>query len=285
MNYWIFKVSEQGKYADEPGRKYVYDNTHSVRVEKSDEFLYLGKSGASYGLTGAGRVSRVVHRKAKSAERRSSRVSRIFAAHLADIVWFAKPFDLSARTKVGRRNRQAVGLPHDLNSVGWSISMPGIRPELFMRLLDAALNAAPPKTAMPDETEWRVCDSWALARKRPRMQAFRATVLARHNYTCVVCGTRLRSALDAAHVRSYAADPEQRANPANGICLCSFCHSAFDSGELLILSDGSLQFTSDLADEMKDHALTHFTTVSAEKRQDWLCGVDEHFLRERALKQ
>ena len=160
--------------------------------------------------------------------------------------------------------------------------MPGIRPELFMRLLDAALNAAPPKTAMPDETEWRVCDSWALARKRPRMQAFRATVLARHNYTCVVCGTRLRSALDAAHVRSYAADPEQRANPANGICLCSFCHSAFDSGELLILSDGSLQFTSDLADEI---ALTHFTTVSAEKRQDWLCGVDEHFLRERALKQ
>ena len=62
-----------------------------MRVEKSDEFLYLEKAGASYGLTGAGCVSRVVHRKAKSAERRSSRVSRIFAAHLADIVWFAKP--------------------------------------------------------------------------------------------------------------------------------------------------------------------------------------------------
>ena len=88
-----------------------------MRVEKSDEFLYLEKAGASYGLTGAGCVSRVVHRKAKSAERRSSRVSRIFAAHLADIVWFAKPFDLSSRTKAGIRNRQAVGLPHDLNSV------------------------------------------------------------------------------------------------------------------------------------------------------------------------
>ena len=35
MNYWIFKVSEQGKYADEPGRKYVYDNTHSGQQSAS----------------------------------------------------------------------------------------------------------------------------------------------------------------------------------------------------------------------------------------------------------
>lgn len=36
MGYWIFKVSSQDMYPDTPGVKYVYDNTHSVRVQQGD---------------------------------------------------------------------------------------------------------------------------------------------------------------------------------------------------------------------------------------------------------
>lgn len=160
--------------------------------------------------------------------------------------------------------------------------MPRIDRECFLRLLDAALDGESTKTAVPEEArpaDWRVDDAWSLVRRRWRMRAFRATVLERHGHMCVVCGTQMRSVLDAAHIRSYASDPEHRANPANGICLCSFCHTAFDCGDLQILADGSLKFDPDLADEI---ALKHFTAVPACRRRDWLGGVDMELLRERA---
>ncbi|NLX97567.1 MAG: hypothetical protein GXY83_15470 [Rhodopirellula sp.] len=283
MNYWIFKVSDQIAYPDRPGREYVYDNTHSVRVAEGDEFLYLEKAGAKYGLTGAGAVCRVTRRAASRKEQHSAKVDRIFTAHLVDVVWFAARFDLAIRTSTGRRNRRAVGLPGDLNSIGWSISMPRIERELFVRLLDAALKVGPLQGARLDEvhrTDWRVDDSWSLVRRRSRMQVFRAAVLARHDCTCVVCGTQLASVLDAAHIQSYAAHPEQRGNPANGLCLCSYCHAAYDSGDLAILPDGSLHFSEGLQDDV---ALKHFTSVSPNTRRDWLGGVDKDFLLERVV--
>jgi hypothetical protein len=83
---------------------------------------------------------------------------------------------------------------------------------LFARLLDAALEAGSPKDAQGDranDADWRVDDSWSLVRRRRRMQVFRATVLKRHNYTCLVCGTGLRCLLDAAHVRSFGLIPSR----------------------------------------------------------------------------
>jgi len=281
MNYWIFKVSMESTYADAPGSAYTYDNLHSITVAKYDEFLYLQKSAARYSLTGAGRVSKVTCRAARPNERRSQRVDRLFTAHLKDVVWFSMPFDITAQNKAGKRNRQMVGLPQDLNTIGWSSSMPRIDRELFLRLLDAALDAGPPVQTENDKTSWRVEDSWSLVKKRCRMQAFRAAVLARHNRTCTICGTRLLSVLDAAHITGYAVDPEQRANPANGICLCAFCHAAFDSGDVSILPDGVLQLSPEVSDYI---ALAHFSAISAERRHDWLRGVDETLLLRRATE-
>lgn len=278
-NYWLFKISDQGTYPDSLGATYVYDNTHSVRVLAGDEFIYLEKRGTKYGLSGAGRVLRVTEKPANDDNRRNSKVCRIFTAQLADVVWFSRAFDLSTRTKAGTRNRLSVGLPRDLNRLGWSISMLRLDGDLFVRLLDAALDgdvrgAAP----VIQESEWRVEDAWSVVRRRTRMRAFRAAVLIRHDHTCLVCGTRLRSVLGAAHVRSYAADIAQRANPANGICLCSFCHTAYDAGDIVILPDGAVQYPSDLQDEI---ALGHFTAISKEERCGWLGGVEKRFLLER----
>ena len=270
MSYWIFKVSDRGSYPDSPGAQYVYDNTHSVRVQGGDEFIYLKKSATQYGLDGAGRVSRVIQRSAGEHERRSARVGRLFTAHLADVIWFPRLFDLSPRTKAGRHNRLSMGLPEDLNSIGWSISMPRLERDLFVHLLDAALDSAfrakAPVVQM-SEANWQVNDEWSLVKRRSRMRAFRAIVLSRHEYTCLVCGTQLLSVLEAAHIRSYASEKSHRANPANGICLCSYCHAAYDSGDIAILPDGEVRCCGDIRDGI---ALKHFTALSQEKRRFWL---------------
>ena len=281
MSYWIFKVSDQGSYPDSPGAQYVYDNTHSVRVQGGDEFIYLKKSGTQYGLAGAGRVSRVIQRSAGERERRSAKVRRLFTAHLADVEWFPKPFDLSTRTKAGRHNRLSMGLPEDLNSIGWSISMPRLERDLFVRLLDAAWDSAfraKASAVQMNEADWQVDDAWSLVKRRSRMRAFRAIVLSRHEYTCVVCGTQLPSVLNAAHIRSYASDKSQRANPANGICLCSYCHAAYDSGDIAILPDGEVRCCGDIRDGI---ALRHFQALPQEKRRHWLLGVDKGLLSDR----
>lgn len=280
MNYWIFKVADQSRYADARGRRYEYDNVHSVKVRAGDEFLYLEKTAAGYGLTGAGRVTSVTKRQAEPQDGRSGRVVTIFTAHLDDVVWFSERFDLSARTRTGRRNRDAAGLPGDLNRLGWSISMPRIDRELFCGLLDAALRQSLPRREQSEDgqAQCHVDDSWSLVRKRCRMQAFRNAVLTRHNYACVVCGTQLRSVLDAAHIRSYAADPSHRADPSNGICLCAFCHGAFDSGDIGIAPDGTLKVVATLTDEV---ARMHFAAVPDSQRREWLTGVCCEFLEER----
>lgn len=280
MSYWIFKISEHSTYPDVPGKAYVFDNTHSVRVRRDDEFLYLQKACNKYGLTGAGRIAKVSCRKARVEERHSPRVREVFVAHLADVIWFSQPFDLSSQSKAGLANRRLAKLPNDLNSIGWSLSMPRIDGDLFVRLLDAALGST--DTVLDDgstDGSWYVDDAWSLVRKRCRLSAFRLAVLARHKYTCAVCGTRRRSVLDAAHIRGYAKDASNRANPANGICLCRFCHAALDAGDIILYPDGRLRIATNSDDDV---SRLHFTALSEAVRRDCLKGVDSRFLEELA---
>ena len=281
MAFWIFKVSDKGGYPDVPGETYAYDNTHSVRVSVGDEFIYLDKSGRKYGLTGAGSIASVSHRPPNPSELRAHRVDRVFTAHLSDVVWFSELFSLSAQTTIGKANRTRLGLPDDLNQIGWSISMPRLTEHLFRRLLDAALSTGS-RPANPGTLSYGpVEDSWSLVRQRSCAQYFRSQVLIRHDFRCLVCGTRLPSVLDAAHIRAYAQDPNHRANPANGLCLCRFCHAAFDAGDILILQDGRVLVDPAIQDEI---AHTHFHAVDAETRKAWLREVDSAFLSERSCQ-
>ncbi len=107
------------------------------------------------------------------------------------------------------------------------------------------------------------------------MHLFRSAVLARHNYTCLFYGCRLRSVLDAAHIRSYACDQDHRANPANGICLCRFCHAAFDAGDIVVNPDGQVVIVRPTDDPI---AMAHCTSVPGAMRRSWMQGVDCRFL-------
>lgn len=66
-------------------------------------------------------------------------------------------------------------------------------------------------------------------RKYPEYTDFIRRVLARDNYTCQCCGNKSSSNLEVHHLDGYNWCIEKRIDDANGITLCSDCHSNFHS--------------------------------------------------------
>jgi len=271
--YWIFKIAaHQEHYPDIPGQEYVYDNTHSVRVTKGDVFLYLDK-GKKYSFTATGIIKRVSNRAPTAIEAaRTSMVRTVFTAHLSDVVWFEKPWSISPDTSAGRQNRAMLGIV-DVNVLGWSQSIPLVEEPMY----EAILNLADAKGLIaPSEPQnFFVPDSWGKAKRRKALVYFSRDVLRRSQSACVICGTRQPGLVDAAHLCPYAADKQNRANPANGVCLCAFCHRALDTRLIAIQPDGTLLVNPSVSDIV---ALNHFTRFGAETRKTWLAGVDPGFL-------
>lgn len=117
MAFWIFKIAEQELYPDEAGAKYVYDNTHSVKVKQGDVFLYLDKT-KGYAFTATGIVKRVTERKPTTSEAARTRSVRVvYTAQLGDVAWFSEPLSISPITKQGRKNRAQLGIT-DVNLLG-----------------------------------------------------------------------------------------------------------------------------------------------------------------------
>ncbi len=77
MSFWLFKLADQELYPDIPGEKYVFDNTHSVRVAGGDLFIYLDKRNG-YAFSAAGAISKVTKRKPTSQElHRTSKIKMV----------------------------------------------------------------------------------------------------------------------------------------------------------------------------------------------------------------
>ena len=86
-----------------------------------------------------------------------------------------------------------LGLPADVNSIGWSLSIPRITYELFVALVDAALQSSildrtaerPHNGEDDDSRTWHIDDRMSLVSVRGSLDSFRKKVLERHRYTCV----------------------------------------------------------------------------------------------------
>jgi hypothetical protein len=274
MATWIFKIAKQELYPDEAGVKYVYDNTHSIKVKKGDHFLYLDKS-RKYSFTAVGAVKRITERSptAKEASRTNS-VRTVYTAHLGDVQWFDTPLTVSTTTKEGRSNRARLGIV-DVNLLGWSHSMPNIGESIF----DAILSLCEIRVEEEDTVEvgdFSIEDKWSKAKVRKHLTRFRKTVLERSGFRCVVCGTNVLPLLEAAHLSSYATDVRNRANPANGVCLCKFCHAAMDNRLIAINEDGTLLVSNSISDPIAE---LHFSNLSSRERVEFLKGVDPRFLQ------
>src|SRR5438067_11978733 len=58
-----------------------------------------------------------------------------------------------------------------------------------------------------------------MVRVRVNQHFFRAAVLSAYDYKCCVTGLAVPELLVASHIVPWAADPKQRMNPRNGLCL------------------------------------------------------------------
>jgi hypothetical protein len=273
MPYWIFKLSKQELYPDVPGSQYVYDNTHSLRVRAGDIFLYLDKR-KNYSFTATGCISNITTRAPTAAESsRAPHVRTVFSAHLSDLVHFIAPLSISPLTPEGRANRAKLGLT-DVNLMGWSQSIPKLSEQMY----EAIMQLAQTKRLLPAvlaNSDFSIPDTWGKVRIRKAIGAFTNEVLNRHQSRCVVCGTTIQEVLDAAHLSPYAADVANRANPRNGVCLCTYCHRALDQRLIALTPDGVLLISPSIHDPI---AAAHFTAVGATTRRAWLSGVEPKFL-------
>ena len=280
MTCWIFKQSEQEQYPDQPGNVYIYDNRHSVRVTAGDFFVYLDKRGGGYGFTGHGIVTQVLTTTPGTAELSESRVSLIYSAYLGDFVQYVRSLDIRGASVAGRRNRASLGIT-DVNKLGWSRSIAQISPDMYASIVELAYRrdciAIPP----PDAADYAVPDAWSFVRRRHSVERFKKTVLLRQGFACAICGTTLREVLDVAHISRYSADVKNRANPANGIGLCAYCHRAFDGGVFRLYENGGVSVADGL--ESDNVALAHLSNLSAEARLKLLIGIDKELLRQRLL--
>lgn len=274
MNFWIFKLSSQALYPDEVGKKYVYYNTHSTRVKAGDQFIYLDKR-RKYSFTAAGLVKKVSRREPTTDEKRDSeRATSVFTAHLDKVEWIDPPLSILPSSKEGIKNRSLLGI-EDVNLLGWSHSMPRLDSDIFQQILNLSRINISSEKLDNKNNDFRIDDSYGKAKIRGKLRGFRDSVLASCKNQCVVCGTKLRPLLDAAHLSPYATDKLNRANPANGLCICKYCHSAMDNRLIAIKPNGELLVSNLVSDQVANF---HFQNLSTEYRAKLITHADPKFL-------
>jgi hypothetical protein len=180
MAYWIFKLAEQELYPDIQGNRYVFDNTHSVRVRAGDVFLYLDKR-IGYAFTATGMVGTVRARTPSLFEaQRTAKVHTVFIAELKEIIWFEKPLSLSGQTRIGKRNRAQLGIV-DVNLIGWSQSISSLNERTYQAIMDLVQAQRLIPLGPSDVMDFCVPDNWAKTKVRRAIVRFSNTVLDRHH--------------------------------------------------------------------------------------------------------
>lgn len=66
---------------------------------------------------------------------------------------------------------------------------------------------------------------------------FRDAVLSAYDFRCCITGLTVPELLNASHIVPWRDDPENRLNPANGLCLSTIHDRAFDKGLITIRDD------------------------------------------------
>ena len=163
--------------------------------------------------------------------------------------------------------------------LGWSASIARLTPEMYDRILSLAYETGAVVVTSPRANFHEISDDWSIVRKRHSLEGFRRTVLERQGYTCVVCGTQVREVMEVAHISPYSSDKTNRANPANGIALCAFCHKAYDRHVLRIAPDAHVEVHGDMAKDPV--AQLHVSGLDQTARTRLLRGVDLKLLEHR----
>jgi predicted restriction endonuclease len=70
--------------------------------------------------------------------------------------------------------------------------------------------------------------------------------MASYGSSCCVCSNPIPQLLTAGHIIPWANREDLRANPRNGLCLCSLHHDAFDNGLWTIEDSYEIRLSSEL---------------------------------------
>lgn len=75
---------------------------------------------------------------------------------------------------------------------------------------------------------------------------FRLALLEAYEYQCAMCQMSFEEVLEAAHIIPWSkCDKGQRISPKNGILLCSNHHKLFDSGDLSVTPEYTIEYKDD----------------------------------------
>jgi predicted restriction endonuclease len=109
---------------------------------------------------------------------------------------------------------------------------------------------------------------------------FRRAVRAAYEQRCCVTGIDVGDFLVASHILPWASHPEERANPANGLCLSRLHDAAFDKALVTFDEDRRLVIGSSLREHFTNDAVrTHFAPYEGSRlRAPTRFAPDERFL-------
>ncbi len=278
MNHWIFKISDQDQFPDQDFEMYVFNRKHSISVRDGDAFVYLDKRKNRFGFIGHGQVREILSGQDIQSRLPDYGITTDFVALLDDCVRYTRPLDFKASTKQGRANRALLGVK-DASRIGWSRSIARLNQITYEQLIDLAYEKLCVDVEPSIDDKHAIPDDWSYNRRRGNLARFKRTVLDRQNHMCAICGTSLQGVLDVAHISGYAVDIANRANPANGIVLCAYCHRAFDNGAFQIQEDGTVASSPNV--KLDSIATAHLKNLTPQERLELIDGVDKALLSRR----
>jgi putative restriction endonuclease len=92
---------------------------------------------------------------------------------------------------------------------------------------------------------------------RVRQSFFRQSVLSAYEFRCCITGLAIPELLIASHIVPWRADPNNRLNPKNGLCLSAIHDRAFDLGLIAISDDFTILLSSRLRHSGADSYIGH----------------------------
>lgn len=116
-------------------------------------------------------------------------------------------------------------------------------------------------------TDLTGADRETIVKIRVNQAFFRKRILSAYNFRCCVTGLSVQPLLVASHIIPWAADPKNRLNPRNGLCLNALHDRAFDRGLMCVDESFTVQFSSKIKPKSKAEDKTFEWLTSFSGRQ------------------
>lgn len=120
-------------------------------------------------------------------------------------------------------------------------------------------------------------EKYGKSKQRLVQRFFRNAVLSSYSYKCAFCRIEVGDILIASHIIPWSVDIIKRADPRNGLCLCSLHDKAFDKGLISVNDD----FTICICDHLKSKTTNQLMHYGFQVLEGQKIALPEKFLVEK----